>query len=305
MAMTGSKESASAISVSGLRKLYGRFEALKDVSLTVERGEIFGLLGANGAGKSTLIKVLVGSLKPSAGSVQVLGLDPIKQAQLLRRQIGYMPQVPALYEDLSPRDNVRFFGKAHGLANLERRIDEVLEFVNLRSRERDPVYSFSGGMKQRVSLACALIHAPRLLLLDEPSAGVDPKLREAFWQHFRELAANGVTLLVSTHQMDEAFHCDRVAIMRDGLFLACDTPKNLMRRGRAQISIWRGAEVDRHAVTNYAEQLPGILRRYNLDPSITRVEIEEDTLEAIVLDMINVREAQITPAKEAVDVVHA
>ena len=190
-----------AIAVDGVRKRYGRIEALKGVSLEVGRGEIFGLLGANGAGKSTLIKILVGSSRPSAGAVEVLGLDPTRQAGALRQQIGYMPQAPALYEDLSPRDNVRFFGQAHRLEHLEERIDEVLAFTNLRDRERDPVYGFSGGMKQRVSLACALVHRPRALFLDEPTAGIDPKLREAFWQHFRDLAAGGATLLVSTHLM--------------------------------------------------------------------------------------------------------
>ena len=187
-------ESHSVINVDRLRKRYGRIEALKGISLTVGQGEILGLLGANGAGKTTLIKILVGSSRPSGGTTSVLGLNPIEQSAELRRQIGYMPQAPALYEDLSPRDNVRFFGQVHRLANLEQRIDNVLGFTDLRNRERDPVYGFSGGMKQRVSLACALVHEPRVLLLDEPTAGMDPRLRETLWRHFRELAAGGTTL---------------------------------------------------------------------------------------------------------------
>ncbi len=193
-----------AIKIEKVHKSFGTFEALKGVSMQVERGQIFGLLGANGAGKSTLIKILVGSSKINGGKVEVLGLDPIRQANLLRRQIGYMPQAPALYEDLSPRDNIRFFAKAHHLDHLEKHLDEVLEFTNLRNREKEAVFGFSGGMKQRVSLACALIHQPAALFLDEPTAGVDPKLREAFWQHFRDLAARGITLFISTHLMDEA-----------------------------------------------------------------------------------------------------
>ena len=143
-----------------LAKRYGRIDALRSVTLSVGAGEIFGLLGPNGAGKTTLIRLLTGSTRPSAGDVKVLGLDPVRDSQSVRRQIGYMPQAPALYEDLSPRDNIRFFSRAHKLENLEQRIDQVLDLSNLRSRERDPVYTFSGGMKQRVSLACALVHRP-------------------------------------------------------------------------------------------------------------------------------------------------
>jgi ABC-2 type transport system ATP-binding protein len=221
----------------------------------------------------------------------VLGLDPVRDSQSVRRQIGYMPQAPALYEDLSPRDNIRFFSRAHKLENLEQRIDQVLDLTNLRSRERDPVYTFSGGMKQRVSLACALVHRPRVLMLDEPTAGVDPRLRAEFWNHFRELASSGVTLLISTHQMDEALYCDRLAILRDGGVLACDTPRNLLHRGSTRIRIGRGAGGDTSdTVTetheNYSEFLPQLLRGYGLDPAINRIEIERDTLEQIVLALV-------------------
>jgi ABC-2 type transport system ATP-binding protein len=280
----------NAIEIDGLRKRYGKQEALKGVSLQVARGEIFGLLGANGAGKSTLIKILVGAARYDAGNASVLGLNPAKQAHSLRPQIGYMPQSPALYEDLSARDNVRFFGRVHNIHNLEARIDEVLEFINLRQRENDAVYGFSGGMKQRVSLACALVHQPKLLLLDEPTAGVDPKLREAFWVHFRELAAQGVTILVSTHQMDEVLHCDRAAVMREGVMLACDTPRGLLSRGSAHIKIWNGTQQFDETVANYPEQLPKLLQRFQLDPTISRIEITEDTLEDIVLSLINDKE---------------
>lgn len=302
--VNGRAAEADAIVVDRLAKRYGRIAALKQVDFRVRAGEIFGLLGANGAGKSTLIKLLVGASRPSAGRATVLGLDPIKQAAPLRRQIGYMPQAPALYEDLSPRDNVRFFGQAHGLDRREQRIDAILEFTNLRARERDPVYGFSGGMKQRVSLACALVHQPRVLLLDEPTAGVDPKLREAFWRHFRDLAAQGVTLLISTHLMDEALFCDRLAVMRDGLVLACDTPRNLLSRGQARVTIWRGAQAERETVANVPQELPKLLQRYQLDPAVTRIEVEEDTLETIVLGLINAREAGAPPAEEAPDAVH-
>jgi ABC-2 type transport system ATP-binding protein len=271
------------IQLEAASKRYGRIEALKGITLEVRAGEIFGLLGPNGSGKTTLIRLLTGSAKPTAGSARVLGGEP-KSA---RHGIGYMPQAPALYEDLSPRDNLRFFGRAHEIPALEKRIDELLDFSNLRQRERDPVFTFSGGMKQRVSLACALIHRPPVLLLDEPTAGVDPRLRADFWRYFRELALSGSTLLISTHQMDEALLCDRLAVLSDGRLLACDTPKNLLDRGHTRIHVWRGAESIVESVENYAESLPRMLQHYRLDPSITRIEIERDTVEQIILGWIN------------------
>lgn len=213
-----------AVEVRGLRKDFGEVQALKGVDLSIERGQIFGLLGPNGAGKTTLIRLLTGSIKPTDGRISLLGLDPIKQKAQVRRQIGYMPQNPALYDDLSPRENIRFFGKANHSENLGLGVEKVIEFVGLSERANDAVYTLSGGMKQRVSLACALVNEPQVLLLDEPTSGIDPKLREAFWKHFYELAGRGVTVLVSTHQMDEAMYCDRLAILNKGTLLADDPP---------------------------------------------------------------------------------
>jgi len=279
-----------AIVVDALKKRYGRIEALRGLSFEVRTGEIFGLLGANGAGKSTLMRILVGSTRPSDGRATVVGLDPRRSARELRPQIGFMPQAPALYEDLPARDNVRFFARAHGLMDLEQRVDEVIEFSGLTPRSRDPVYGFSGGMKQRVSLACALVHRPRVLMLDEPTAGVDPVLREAFWEHFRALARGGATILVSTHQMDEALLCDRVAVLRDGVLIASDAPRDLIRRGRATVRIWRGEECDTASVTDAPRELPRLLAARGLDPAVTRIEVEEETLDQVVLRLIRERE---------------
>lgn len=280
----------NAVSVAGLVKRYGKLEALKNIHLNIAPGEIFGLVGANGAGKSTLIQILVGALRYDQGQVAVLGFEPTRQARLLRRDLGYMPQSPALYEDLSSRENIRFFGRAHRLPDLEKRLDEVLDFMQLRDRQHEPVHTFSGGMKQRVSLACTLIHRPKLLLLDEATAGVDPKLREVFWAHFRELAAQGVTILFSTHQMDEALHCSRVAVMRQGVVLACDTPRNLLMRGRARVKIWRGGELLDERLDDYPRTLPLLLQQHGLDPAISRIEVIEDTLEDVVLNLISAGE---------------
>lgn len=271
------------ITVENLHKRFRQVIALQGISLNVEAGKIFGLLGANGAGKTTLIRVLIGATRPSEGHVSVLGLNPLVQAQQVRKQIGYMPQAPALYEDLSARANIRFFARAHGLDNLEGRIDEVLDFVDLRERQHDAVYGFSGGMKQRVSLACALVHRPRVLLLDEPTAGVDPKLRESFWEHFRQLASEGVTILVSTHQMDEAFHCHHLAIMRAGRVLVSDTPHAVMQRGRTRVVIRQNGMAHEVTLGDYPTELPRLLQQY---PEAERVEIQQDTLEDVVLDLI-------------------
>ncbi len=275
-----------------LEKNFGQVEALKSVNLNIESGQIFGLLGSNGAGKTTLIRLLIGATKPSSGRLSVLGFDPVKQKRAIRKLIGYMPQSPALYEDLSPIENIRFFGKAHRIDNISQRTDEIIEFVGLSERAGDPVYKFSGGMKQRVSLACALVHQPKMLLLDEPTSGIDPKLRESFWEHFRELSSNGVTIIVSTHQMNEAMYCDRLAILHKGVLLADDTPHQLLWNNQARIKIWQGDHLNEQEIINYPEHLPKELQSFGLDPTINRIEIEEDTLETIVLGMINDHEAQ-------------
>ncbi len=273
-------------------KNFGSVRALKGVSLDVEQGTIYGMLGPNGAGKTTLIRLLTAAIKPSSGSLLVLGLNPNKNKRALRSKIGYMPQAPALYDDLSPLENIDFFGRAHSIENLFKRVDEVIEFVGLSRRARDPVYKFSGGMKQRVSLACALVHQPQILLLDEPTTGIDPKLRETFWKHFRQLADSGITLIISTHQMDEALYCDRLGILHEGRLLADDSPQHLLWGGQTKLKIWRDGQVEERRLSNYPEQLPTELKRFGLDKSISRIEIDEDTLETVVLRMINEREAQ-------------
>ena len=281
----------TAVHIQKLDKNFGEVKALKSVSLKIENGQTFGLLGANGAGKTTLIRLLIGSTKPSSGHLTVLGFDPTKGKRAIRKLIGYMPQSPALYEDLTPRENIHFFCQAHRIENISQRVDDVIAFVGLSERAHDPVYKFSGGMKQRVSLACALVHQPKMLLLDEPTSGIDPKLREAFWEHFRELTSKGVTIIVSTHQMNEAMYCDRLAILHQGVLLANDTPRQLLWNNRSRIKIWRGEQVTEKNLINYPEQLPGELQSYGLDSSVSRIEIEEDTLETVVLRMINEQDA--------------
>ena len=280
----------NAIEVSGLAKRYGRFEALRGVDLSVRRGEVFGLVGPNGAGKTTLIKGLVGALRPSGGIVGVMGLSPLKDRAELRRRIGYMPQGPALYEDLSARGNIAFFGAAHGTEGLRKRVDEVLNFTELSERADDPVHTFSGGMKRRVSLACALVHEPEVIFLDEPTAAVDPQLRSRFWKTFRELARGGTTLFISTHLMDEAVLCDRIAILRKGGIIANDTPTSIIEKGETHLVVERGATEEKETIGGHPEDLAAALRPYGLREDVTAVDVETDTLEAVVLSLIEKEE---------------
>jgi ABC-2 type transport system ATP-binding protein len=281
---------AAVIQIQGVHKHYGQVQAIAGVTESIQSGQIYGLLGPNGAGKTTLIRLLIGSTKPTSGQMAVLGFDPVRQKRALRRLIGYMPQTPALYDDLTARENISFFTRSHQIDDISQKVDRVIEFVGLSDRAQDQVYKFSGGMKQRVSLACALVHEPQLLFLDEPTSGIDPKLREAFWQHFQKLAASGVTIILSTHQMDEAMNCDRLAVLHRGVVMAEDSPRQLLANSRARITIWKGEQNFEHQTDNYQRQLPRVLQQYGLDKEITQIEIKEDTLETVVLGMINAHE---------------
>jgi ABC-2 type transport system ATP-binding protein len=276
-----------AIRVEGLGKRYGKIEALRGVELAVPEGMVFGLVGPNGAGKTTLIKALVGAMRPSGGEVRVLGLDPLKERTELRQQIGYMPQSSALYEDLSARDNVEFFGAAHGTPELRKRTAEILEFTDLTARAKDPIYKLSGGMKRRVSLACALVHRPRILFLDEPTAAVDPQLRSRFWKTFGLLAEGGTTLFISTHLMDEAMLCDRVAIVRNGRIIASDMPHHILEEGKTLLVVERSGKEEEKVIGGHPEDLAAALYPYGLAPDVTAVDVQTDALETVVLSLID------------------
>ena len=225
-----SASSLAMVEIRQLGKQFGRVRAIDKLDMTISAGETYGLIGPNGSGKTTLIRLLVGLSRPTSGSIRVLGERvPNKR---VASQIGYMTQLSALYLDLTARENLRFFASIYGLRGKEQgtRIQEMLERVDLAGRANDVVSTFSGGMRQRLSLACALIHGPRLLLLDEPTVGVDPELRISFWNYFHQLNQEGVTLIVSTHHLDEAARCTRLGLLRFGTLLAEDTPAELLKK---------------------------------------------------------------------------
>ena len=214
------------VRVEGLSKKFGDFLAVDNVSFTIKKGEIVGYLGPNGSGKTTTIRLLLGLLIPSSGHATVLGYDIFEQTEQIRKCCGYMSQKFALYDDLTVWENLVFYGGVYGIGD-HKDMQGTLSSVGLTGHEKELSRSLSAGWRQRLALAIAMVHHPRLLFLDEPTSGVDPTARRAFWDLIYELADGGVTILVTTHYMDEAEYCGRVGMMRDGKLLAMDSPQNL------------------------------------------------------------------------------
>lgn len=219
-----------AIKAENVVKRFGDFTAIDDITLNVPKGSIYGFLGPNGCGKSTTIRVLTGLLSPSEGDVDVLGLEIPRQSELLRLKIGYMTQKFSLYDDLTVEENLEFIGQIFGMGSkhLKQRINEQLKTYGLDQRRKQHVGGMSGGQKQRLSLAAATMHQPELLFLDEPTSAVDPENRREFWEQLFDLSDQGTTILVTTHYMDEAERCHRLAIMEAGRIRADGEPEQLM-----------------------------------------------------------------------------
>ena len=217
------------LSISHLAKRLGRTQAINGLDLEIGEGEVFGLLGPNGAGKTTLIRLVLGLLTPDAGSIRLFGGDAAGSIAA-RSRIGYMPQQLSVYPGLTVRENVLFFGRMYHMEerDLSKRTDEVVRMVELEDRADDKVSSLSGGMVRRTMLATALVHRPRLLLLDEPTAGVDPLLRLRFWEWFGKMVSDGTSIIVTTHTISEATHCHNVVFLRNGEKLEQGTPAQLM-----------------------------------------------------------------------------
>ncbi|OYT46553.1 ABC transporter ATP-binding protein [Thermoplasmatales archaeon ex4484_6] len=220
----------NAVEIRDLVKSYGKIRAVDGLDLSIPKGTVFGLLGPNGSGKTTTIKVLCRLLNPDSGSASVLGHDISDRGYL--QKIGYMPQETALYDELTVHENLKLFAGIHGLRGreFEKRETEVLSDVRMIDRRDSLLSELSGGQRHRVSLAAALIHEPELLFLDEPTVGVDPPLRARFWEGFSNLKKKGITIVMSTHYMDEAVNCDLIGMMRDGKLIAQGTPSSILER---------------------------------------------------------------------------
>jgi ABC-2 type transport system ATP-binding protein len=219
----------NAIEVQDLTKCFGKFCAVDHINFEVKPGEIFGFLGANGAGKSTTIRMLCGLLQSTSGTARVGGFDINTQPEKVKEHIGYMSQKFSLYEDLTVDENINFYGKIYGLtdSDLGKRRAWVLEMANLKGRERSITGTLSGGWKQRLALGCAVLHQPRIVFLDEPTSGVDPLMRRKFWELINELSADGVTVLVTTHFLEEAEYCNDIILINAGRIIAGGSPKEL------------------------------------------------------------------------------
>jgi ABC-2 type transport system ATP-binding protein len=237
-----------AIDVAGLNKSFGGKRVVRDLSLKVPRGQIFGFLGPNGSGKTTSIRMICGLLTADSGSGTCLGYDVMKQSAQIKREVGYMTQRFSLWEDLTIRENMDFVARMYGMPRRAEAVAQAIVKLGLEARQDQLAGSLSGGWKQRLALAACLLHTPKLLLLDEPTAGVDPKARRDFWDELRALTAQGITVLVSTHYMDEAQRCDQLAYIAYGDLLAVGTAAELIARTGAPdleavfISLMKGVD---------------------------------------------------------------
>ncbi len=309
---TGAPEDA-IIHTEHLARRFGALVAVRDVSLDVRRGEIFGVLGPNGAGKSTTIRMLCGILDPTGGEGTVVGFDIAREAERIKERIGYMTQRFSLYEDLTVRENLRFYAGIYGVPLFKRRarVDEVLGLTGLTARRSQLAGTLSGGWKQRVALACATIHSPQLLFLDEPTAGVDPVSRRAFWDQIHQLSAEGTTVLLTTHYMDEAERCHRLSFIFRGAPLDVGTPAAIVARRALRvvaIEVARAAEVaaalrarpEVEEVAHYGHVLR-VATRGGADPEVVAREV----VAGVGAELFAARPARVTVEDAFVAMVRA
>ena len=286
--------SQPAVVTEGLTKRFGKFTAVDHVDLVVNAGELYGFLGPNGAGKSTTLRMLCGILEPTEGTGRVLGFDLRAEPERIKAAIGYMSQRFSLYDDLTAEENVTFYATVYGVPTRERRerIGRMVQLADLVGREDVLAARLSGGYRQRLALACALVHAPRLVFLDEPTAGVDPVSRRTFWELIRRLADGGVTVVVTTHYMDEAEHCDRLGFIYQGRLIAQGSPVSIKgetfrkpvfqvetsdpRRAMDVLTDWPDAE----EVVRYGSALRVVAAREDLTPEAIRAELRSAGLDA-------------------------
>jgi ABC-2 type transport system ATP-binding protein len=270
------------IDVRGLNKFFGKNHVVRDLSLQVRRGEIFGFLGPNGSGKTTSIRMLCGLLTPDSGEGRCLGFDIVREAKAIKREVGYMTQRFSFWEDLTIRENLDFIARMYGMKGPRARVDEALDHLGLTSRQKQLAGALSGGWKQRLALAACLLHDPKLLLLDEPTAGVDPKARRDFWEELHALAARGITVLVSTHYMDEAERCHKLGYILNGVLLAQGTAQEVI--ASQALTTW--------AVTG--ADLPSLAGRLRALPAVEQVAAFGTALHVTGSDSVRLR-AELAP----------
>jgi len=265
------------ISVHDLTYRFGDFVAVDHVTFDVEPGQVIGYLGPNGSGKTTTIRMLLGILRPSEGSAQVLGFDAARQSEQVRARTGYMSQKFALYEELTTEENLTFYADVYGVTERQR-VEELLDQLGLAPIAKQQVRTLSSGWRQRLALAAAIVHHPQLLLLDEPTSGVDPSARRSFWELIYALVAEGVSSLVTTHYMDEAEYCNQVGILNEGRLLAMETPTRLKESlpGRMWDIVIGRSEQDQ------IDQLLPVLDLLNSIPGVVRASLAGDQLRALV-----------------------
>src|SRR5437899_7332584 len=255
--MTGHNITSSPIILDGVTKRYGRTTAVDALSLSVERGEMFGLIGPDGAGKTTTIRLMCGLLAADAGAIRVLDLDPVASHRKLTASVGYLSQRFSLYGDLSVDENVAFFAEIHGVRDFAARRDRLLELTQLAPFRARLAERLSGGMKQKLALACTLVHEPDLIVLDEPTTGVDPVSRREFWKLLSEFLSQGITILMTTPYLDEAERCTRVALLNEGRLLALDRPEAL--RDTLQGSLFEVIVREHREAMKVLRQVPNVL----------------------------------------------
>lgn len=257
---------SAVVQVAGLSKSYGDVHALRDVSLSVDRGELFGLIGPDGAGKTSLYKILTTLMQPDSGKATVLGLDTVGDYRAIRRRIGYMPERFSLYQDLTVRENLEFFASLFGVA-VKQNYDLIAPiFAQLERFPNRRAGALSGGMKQKLALSCALIHKPEILFLDEPTTGVDGVSRSEFWEMLNGLRRQGITMMVSTSYMDEAQLCDRIALIGNGRILRTDTPERLVAGLDEQL--WNACADNMYGLLEAIRKLPHVAECYTFGATL-------------------------------------
>ena len=288
---------SAVVQVTGLSKSYGDVHALRDVSLSVEQGELFGLIGPDGAGKTSLYKILTTLMQPDSGKATVLGLNTVRDYRAIRSRIGYMPERFSLYQDLTVRENLEFFAALFGVT-VRQNYDLIAPiFAQLERFPNRRAGALSGGMKQKLALSCALIHKPEILFLDEPTTGVDAVSRSEFWEMLNELRRQGITMMVSTSYMDEAQLCDRIALIGNGLILRTDTPERLVAGLDEQL--WNACADNMYGLLEAVRKLPHVGECYTFGATLHVVAEDGFDPQAAIreLEAAGLKNVEIYPAQ--------